>query len=634
MDDFPNHPFKILDDEKMQDTIESIKQNDVLVPVMIRPKQDRRYEIVSGHRRHYACMAADIKEMPAIVRDMTDDEATMIMVDSNLQRENILPSEKAFAYKMKLDAMKRQGQRTDLTSCQVGTKLSGIRSDEVMSKEVNESGRTIQRYIRLTELITELLDIVDEKTMSFNAGVELSYLQKEEQRQLYEVMERDECSPSLNQVQRLKKCRLEPSMGIGNFFGIMPESMSKSKLYGVELDSISGRIEQKLYPNSKITIGGFEETNFPDSFFDVVLGNIPFGNFRVTDERYDRYKFNIHDYFIVKSLDKVRAGGVVAFISSKGTLDKKDAFVRKYIAERAELLGAIRLPHTAFLSNTNTEVTTDILFFQKRERLIANAEPDWIKLGETSEGVPVNQYFMNHPEMVLGRMVFDKSMYGNEKETACEPFQDKPLEELLSIAVNSIKGIIPEPKIDIEDIEDTKKISTLPADPNVRNFSFTVVKNEIYFHENSIMYVVNANKTAQMRIKGMIAIRDCVRELIAAQQHNCSDEELEKTQYKLNTLYENYTKKYGLLNSRGNNMISSDDSGYPLLCSLEILNKNGTLKKKADIFTKRTIKPHIAIEKANTPQEALAASLGELARIDLEYMSKLLSDVPKEDIIS
>ena len=424
---------------------------------------------------------------------------------------------------------------------------------------------------------------------------------------------------------------LEPSMGVGNFFGVLPEGMSNSKLYGVELDSISGRIAQKLYPNSKITIGGFEETNFPDSFFDVAIGNIPFGNFRVSDERYDRYKFNIHDYFIAKALDKVRTGGVVAFISSKGTLDKKDAFVRKYIAERAELLGAIRLPHTAFLSNANTEVTTDILFFQKRERLIANAEPDWIKLGETSEGVPVNQYFVNHPEMVLGRMVFDKSMYGNEKETSCEPFQDKTLEELLNAAVNNIKGHIPEPEIDIEDIEEVK---TIPADENVRNFSFTVINDEIYYRENSIMYLFHASETAQMRIKGMIAIRDCVRELIAAQQQNCSNEELKKTQYKLNTLYENYTKKYGLLNSRGNNMIFSDDSGYPLLCSLEILNENGTLKKKADIFTKRTIKPHIAIEKANTPQEALAASLGELARIDLEYISRLLGNVPKEDIIS
>lgn len=427
---------------------------------------------------------------------------------------------------------------------------------------------------------------------------------------------------------------LEPSMGVGNFFGMLPESMGKSNLYGVELDSISGRIAKKLYPKSEITISGFEKTNFPDSFFDVAIGNIPFGNFRVSDERYDKYKFPIHDYFIAKAIDKVRAGGVVAFVTSKGTLDKQEESARKYIAERAELLGAIRLPYTAFLANANTQVTADILFFQKREKMIAAAQPEWIKRSETSDGIPINQYFVNHPEMVLGHMVFDKSMYGNEKETSCEPFQYKTLEESLNAAVNNIKGHIPEPEMDIEDIEDINEIKTLPAEPNVRNFSFTVIEKEIYFRENSIMYLKHTSETAQKRIKGMIVIRDCVRELIAMQQNNCSDGELEKMQQKLSMLYDSYTKKYGLLNSRGNRTAFSDDSGYPLLCSLEILNEDGTLKKKADIFTKRTIKPYITIEKADTPQEALAASLGEYAHIDFEYMSKILGGMSKEDIIS
>ena len=422
-------------------------------------------------------------------------------------------------------------------------------------------------------------------------------------------------------------------MGVGNFFGILPERMKDSKLYGVELDSISGRIAKKLYPKANIIIDGFENTNFPDSFFDVAIGNIPFGNFHINDERYNKYKFNIHDYFIAKSIDKVRVGGVIAFVTSKGTLDKKDNTVRKYIAQRAELLGAIRLPNTAFYANANTEVTSDILFFQKRERIIANAEPEWINLGTTQDGVPVNKYFEINPQMILGHMVFDKSMYGNEADTACEPYTESSLEELLNNAINNIKGTIPEIDMDF-DIGDEEEIKTIPADANVRNFSFTIVNNEIYFRENSIMRNVTTSETGEKRIRGMIEVRDCVRELISEQLNGCDDFTLKKIQTKLNSLYDKYTSKYGLMNSRGNSMAFSDDSGYPLLCSLEILNEDKTLKKKADIFTKRTIKPYSKVEKVNTPQEALAASIGERACVDLDYMSSLLEEMPKERIIS
>ena len=422
-------------------------------------------------------------------------------------------------------------------------------------------------------------------------------------------------------------------MGVGNFFGILLESMKDSKLYGVELDSISGRIAKKLYPKANIIIDGFENTNFPDSFFDVAVGNIPFGNFHINDERYNKYKFNIHDYFIAKAIDKVRAGGVIAFVTSKGTLDKKDNTVRKYIAQRAELLGAIRLPNTAFYANANTEVTSDILFFQKRERIIATAEPEWINLGTTQDGVPVNKYFEINPQMILGRMVFDKSMYGNEADTACEPYPETDLEELLNRAVANIKGTISEIDMDF-DIGDEEEIKTIPADANVRNFSFTLVDNEIYFRENSIMRNITTSETGEKRIRGMIEVRDCVRELISEQLNGCDDFTLKKIQTKLNSLYDKYTSKYGLMNSRGNSMAFSDDSGYPLLCSLEILNDDKTLKKKADIFTKRTIKPYSKVEKVNTPQEALAASIGERACVDLDYMSGLLEEMQKERIIS
>ena len=425
---------------------------------------------------------------------------------------------------------------------------------------------------------------------------------------------------------------LEPSMGAGNFLGTLPESMKNSRIYGVELDSVTGRIAQKLYPNADIKVCEYEDAQFPDSFFDVAVGNVPFGNFSVDDERYNKYNFRIHDYFFVKTLDKVRAGGVVAFVTSKGTMDKKDPSVRKYLAERAELLGAIRLPMTAFFANANTKVTTDILFFQKRERQLAGASPEWVELGEAAEGVPVNRYFLEHPEMILGRMAFNKSMYGNAMETACEPFLDRPLEKLLETAVENIRGTIPQPEVAF-DIDGANEMKILPADPNVRNFSFTISDGKIYFRENSVMHGVAMSETAEQRIKGMIELRDCVRELIAAQLDNCSDSTLHTIQQKLNTLYDRYTAKYGLLNSRGNSIAFSDDSSYPLLCALEILNEDKKLKKKADIFTKRTIKPYIQAEKADTPQEALTASLGEYACVNLAYMSELLGGRPQEEII-
>jgi len=413
---------------------------------------------------------------------------------------------------------------------------------------------------------------------------------------------------------------LEPACGIGNFFGMLPESMQDSKLYGVELDSITGRIAKQLYQKNDIAVCGFEETNLPDSFFDVAVGNVPFGNYQVSDRKYDKHNFFIHDYFFAKTIDKVRPGGVIAFVTSKGTMDKKNSAVRKYIAQRADLLGAIRLPNTAFKANAGTEVTTDILFLQKRDR-IAEIEPSWVHLGETEQGIPMNQYFLEHPEMILGEMVYGPSLYGNEKETTCEPFPDADLGEQLAQAVTFIHGEINEPEF--EEALDEELDSSIPADPAIRNFSYAVVDGKLYYRENSRMNPVNVSVTAENRIRGMIAIRDSVRKLIAYQTEEYPDSDILAEQKTLNRLYDAYTEQYGLLNSRGNNMAFSQDSSYPLLCSLEILDEHGQLKSKADMFTKRTIKPNVKVERVDTASEALAVSLAEKACVDMEFLSKL-----------
>lgn len=420
---------------------------------------------------------------------------------------------------------------------------------------------------------------------------------------------------------------LEPSCGIGNFFGLVPESMKDSHLYGVELDPLTGRIAQQLYQQSSIAVQGFENTELPDSFFDLAIGNVPFGSYSLHDKRYDKHHFLIHDYFFAKTLDKVRPGGIVAFITSKGTLDKQNSSVRKYIAERAELIGAIRLPNNAFLANAGTQVTTDILFLQKREKLVdvSLPEPDaaleWLHLGQTEDGVPVNQYFIDHPEMLLGQMAFDRSMYGNEKETTCKPLEGEILSDLLAKAVGNLHAQYT--PYEIEEREGEEEDRSIPADPTVKNFSYTIADGQVYYRENSRMFPVEVSVTAENRIRGMIALRDCARNLIEVQMGNGSEEAVQTGQRELNRLYDSFTAQYGLLNSRANTTVFSADSSFPLLCSLEILDEQGNLKRKADLFTKRTIQPYRVVTHVDTASEALAVSIGEKARVDLEYMGSL-----------
>ena len=416
---------------------------------------------------------------------------------------------------------------------------------------------------------------------------------------------------------------LEPSCGTGNFLGLLPESMENSRIYGVELDSISGRIAKQLYQKADIRIQGFENTDFSDSFFDVAIGNIPFGQFKVSDKRYDKNNFLIHDYFFGKALDKVRSGGVIAFITSKGTMDKENTAVRKYIAQRAELLGAIRLPNNAFKANAGTEVTSDILFLQKRDRIM-DITPDWVHTGKDENGISMNEYFISHPQMILGKMENVSGPFG--MEAVCLPFPDKSLEELLHTAVSEITGRITD--YEREDLEN--ETVSIPADNSVRNFSYTLVDGEIYYRENSRMFQADVPKTAQSRIKGMIELRDCVRELIDMQVNDFSDEEISGQQKKLNTLYDAFTERYGLINSRGNNTAFSEDSSYFLLCSLEILDEDRRLKRKADLFTKRTIRSHKAVEKTDSATEALAVSIGEKAKVDMAYMQQLTGKSEEE----
>ena len=392
---------------------------------------------------------------------------------------------------------------------------------------------------------------------------------------------------------------LEPSCGIGNFIGMLPKSMENAKVYGVELDTISAGIAQQLYQKSSIAAQGFEEVNVPDSFFDGVIGNVPFGDFKVADKRYDKYNFFIHDYFFAKSLDKLRPGGVMALVTSKGTMDKTNSTVRKYIAQRAELLGAIRLPNDTFKGNAGTEVVSDILFLQKRDRLI-DIEPDWVQLGTNENGITMNSYFVEHPEMILGEMKTVSGRFG--EEVTCVPFENADLSELLSESVANIHGEISDYEVEDELEEENNSI---PADPNVRNFSYTIVDDKIYFRENSRMSLVEVSATAENRIKGMVAIRDCVRNLIELQTEDYPDEEIKAEQSKLNSLYDGYTKKYGLINSRANVSAFGDDSSFALLSALEVINENGELERKADMFFKRTIKPHKPITEVDTADEAL-----------------------------
>ena len=410
---------------------------------------------------------------------------------------------------------------------------------------------------------------------------------------------------------------LEPSCGIGNFFGMLPERMGGSKLYGVELDDLSGRIARQLYQRGSIAVRGFEKTAFPDNFFDVVIGNVPFGQFHVPDPRYARLNFPIHEYFIAKALDQVRPGGVIAFVTSSFTMDKQTASARKYIAQRAELLGAIRLPNNAFKAAAGTEVVSDILFLQKRERMV-DLEPEWVHLAANEDSIQMNRYFIDHPDMVLGEMKMVSGPFG--PTPTCDPYPEQPLDSLLAEAIQNIHGEITaydrEKELEGED-------RSIEADPAVRNFSYTLVDNEIYYRENSRMNPVEVSKTAESRIKGMIELRDCVRTLLEYQTEDYPEKEIKAQQAKLNTLYDAFTRKYGLINSRGNAIAFDQDSSYFLLCSLEILDEDGRLKRKADLFTKRTIRSHRPAERVDTAVEALALSIGEKARVDMDYMGQL-----------
>ena len=410
---------------------------------------------------------------------------------------------------------------------------------------------------------------------------------------------------------------LEPACGVGHFLGMLPDSMAESKVYGVELDDVSGRIARQLYPRSSISVRGYEKMDFPDNFFDVAVGNVPFGQFKVQDRRYDRLNLSIHEYFFAKTLDKVRPGGVVTVVTSSYTMDKRTSNVRKYIAQRAELLGAIRLPNDTFKAAAGTEVVSDILFLQKRDRMV-DIEPDWVQLGTNDDGITMNRYFIDHPDMVLGEMKMVSGPYG--PEPTCVPFPDQPLDSLLANAVQNIHGEI-NAYDRAEELEGEDQ--SIAADPTVRNFSYTLVNDKLYYREDSRMNPVEASKTAESRIRGMIGLRDCVRTLLEYQTEDYPDGMIRQQQAKLNDLYDRFTHDYGLINSRGNAIVFDQDSSYFLLCSLEVLDEEGGLKRKADLFTKRTIRSHRPAERVDTAVEALALSIGEKARVDMVYMGQL-----------
>ncbi len=460
-------------------------------------------------------------------------------------------------------------------------------------------------YKQLKELLS-----LEEYRMARESTLNAHYTSPVIIRQMYDTLEKMGFS---------KGNVLEPSMGIGNFFGMMPDSMKESRLYGVELDSITGRIAKQLYPQADVQVKGFEKTDYPNDFFDVAIGNVPFGQYKVADKQYDKNNFLIHDYFFAKTLDKVRPGGVVAFITSKGTMDKASPEVRRYLAQRADLLGAVRLPNTAFKANAGTEVTSDILFFQKRDRMVER-EPDWVHLGEDANGITMNAYFAEHPEQIVGKMEMVSGPYG--MESTCKADDSRPFAEQLSDALENITGQIDMMELDAE-LEDELGRQSVPADPSVKNFSYAVVENEVYYRENSVMKPVEVSDTAIERIKGMVAIRNCTQELIDMQLNDYGDVAIKEKQAELNSLYDAFSKKYGLINSQTNKRAFSQDSSYCLLCSLEKLDDEGSFKGKADMFTKRTIKRAEVVTSVDTASEALAVSLAEKAKIDLDYMGEL-----------
>lgn len=458
-------------------------------------------------------------------------------------------------------------------------------------------------YLQLKDLLTE-----DEYEMARASTLNAHYTSPTVIKAIYDAVE---------QMGFKGGNILEPACGTGNFFGMLPEGMQGSKLFGVELDSITGRIAKQLYPSANIAVTGFEKTDLPDSFFDLAIGNVPFGNYKLSEKRYDNQGFLIHDHFFAKALDKVRPGGIVAFVTSKGTMDKKSPEVRRYLAQRAELLGAIRLPNNAFSKNAGTEVTSDILFLQKRDRPI-DVERDWIHLGFDDNDITLNSYFADHPEMILGNMEMVSGQFG--EESACVPIEGADLSEQLKGAVRNIEGEISE--ADLPDMEISEQVS-IPADPNVKNHTYTLVDGEVYFRENSRMVKPALNQTAMERVTGLVELRECVNDLIYYQLEDFSDEVIKAEQQKLNQLYDRFTAKYGLINSRGNAIAFSEDNSYYLLCSLEDVDEDGNLKAKADMFTKRTIKKSVKITSVDTPSEALAVSISEKAKVDMAFMAGL-----------
>ena len=466
-------------------------------------------------------------------------------------------------------------------------------------------------YHQLKELLSP-----EEYRMARESTLNAHYTSPVIIRQMYETLEKMGFS---------KGNVLEPSMGIGNFFGMMPDSMKESRLYGVELDSITGRIAKQLYPQADVQIKGFEKTDYPNDFFDVAIGNVPFGQYKVADRAYDKHNFLIHDYFFAKALDKVRPGGVVAFVTSKGTMDKKSPEVRKYLAQRAELLGAIRLPNTAFKENAGTEVTSDILFLKKRDRVI-DIEPDWVHLCENEDGIAMNQYFADHPEMIMGKMEMVSGQFG--MEATCTPDTTISLSKQLEKAISHIEGSIDE--VEFDELDDELAREAIPADPGVKNYSYTIVDERVYYRENSIMKPVDVSETMEQRMKGMVQIRDCTQELIDYQLNEYPEDMIKSKQAELNELYDAFSKKYGLINSQTNKRAFNQDSSYCLLCSLEKLDDEGNFKGKADMFSKRTIKKAEVVTSVDTASEALAVSLGERARVDLTYMSELTGKSEEE----
>ena len=595
-------------------------------------KQHSRSEVEDDYINAIAEEDIDRHEAEVFARlEGTDDAAESEVVDETdtfqTQKENILIPNKGNAVNFSISndnlgigTPKEKFQRNIeairlLEQIESEHRYANPQEQDVLSQYVGWGGLSDAFDESKTNWATEYQELKnllspEEYRMARESTLNAHYTSPAIIRSMYEVIER----------MGFKKGNiLEPSMGIGNFFGMMPESMKESRLYGVELDSITGRIARLLYPKADIQIKGFEKTDYPNDFFDIAIGNVPFGQYKVLDHAYEKNNFLIHDYFFAKTLDKVRPGGVVAFITSKGTMDKASPEVRRYLAQRANLLGAVRLPNTAFKANAGTEVTSDILFFQKRDRMVVR-EPEWVYLEENDAGIKMNSYFVNHPEQIVGKMELVSGPYG--MESTCRLDESRPFEEQLKEAGGRITGTIDTLELEPE-LDNELSKQSIPADPNVKNFSYALVDNEVYYRENSVMKPVEVSDTAKGRIRGMVAIRNCTQELIDMQLNEYGDHEIEKKQKELNELYDDFSVKYGLINSQTNKRAFNQDSSYCLLCSLEKLDDEGNFKGKADMFSKRTIKKAEVVTSVDTASEALAVSLGEKAKVDLPYMEEL-----------